>query len=285
MKKPDLVVSFSGGRTSAYMSYWLKRNKSEEYNLHFVFANTGREDERTLDFVLDCDANFNLNLTWLEAVTHKGERKGCTHNVVSFDTADRKGRVFEEVIQKYGIPNKAYPHCNRELKLNPIKSWMKESGLKDAHTAIGIRADEIDRMSIKTEENKLIYPLISMNPMTKAAVIKWWKDQPFGFDLDVPEHYGNCITCFKKSDRKLMTIAKRDGKQFKWADDMERKYGSIGCTEDTRRVFFRSNTSARKLVGRAIIEDFKAFDERTKEYQHELDLSNGCSDSCDIYAD
>lgn len=282
MKNPDLVVSFSGGRTSAYMSYWLKKNKSDEYNLHFVFANTGREDERTLEFVRDCDANFKLNLTWLEAVTHKGERKGCTHKVVAFYTADRKGRVFEEVIQKYGIPNKAYPHCNRELKLNPIKSWMKENGLEDAHTAIGIRADEIDRMSIKAKEHKLIYPLVSMNPMTKPKVIDWWSRQHF--DLDVPEHYGNCITCFKKSDRKLMTIAKNEGNQFKWADDMEQKYGSIGCTEDTRRVFFRSNTSARELVGRSMLEHFKEFSDRPEEYQHELDLSNGCSDSCDIYS-
>lgn len=282
MKKPDLVVSFSGGRTSAYMSYWLKKHKSEEYNLHFVFANTGREDERTLEFVKDCDVYFNLNLTWLEAVTHKGERKGCTHKVIDFDTADRKGRVFEEVIQKYGIPNKAYPHCNRELKLNPIKSWMRGNGLKKAHTAIGIRVDEIDRMSIKAEENKLIYPLVSMNPKTKDQILNWWTRQHF--DLDVPEHYGNCITCFKKSDRKLMTIAKRDVEQFEWTDNMEQKYGSIGCTKDTSRVFFRSNTSTSELVGRAMLEDFKEFDDRLEEYQHELDLSNGCSDSCDIYA-
>ena len=65
---------------------------------------------------------------------------------------------------------------------------------------------------------------------------------------------------------------------------MERKYGSIGCTEDTRRVFFRSNTSTRELVGRSILEDFKEFDDQPEEYQHELDLSNGCSDSCDIYS-
>ena len=41
--KKDLVVSFSGGRTSGYMCKWLIDNTSHIFNLHFVFANTGQE--------------------------------------------------------------------------------------------------------------------------------------------------------------------------------------------------------------------------------------------------
>lgn len=281
--KKNLIVSFSGGRTSGYMSWWLKNYKSDEYNLYFVFANTGQEDERTLDFVHECDVNFDLNLVWLESVVHHGKRQGCTHKVVNYETAHRGTDLFEEMIKKYGIPNKSYPHCNRELKLNPIKSWMRENGLKKAFTAIGIRVDEMDRMSVSADKNRLIYPLVSMAPQTKDGVRYWWSKQ--SFDLDVEEHYGNCVTCFKKSDRKLMTLAKTNPRLFQFNDDMEQKYGTVNCKEGTNRVFFRSNTSARKLVGRAHLENFEPFKENSQEYQPDLDLSNGCSESCDIYSE
>ena len=49
----NLLVSFSGGETSAFMAQWLN-NHYEEYgykNIVFVFANTGLENEQTLEFV------------------------------------------------------------------------------------------------------------------------------------------------------------------------------------------------------------------------------------------
>ena len=146
-KKENLLVSFSGGETSGFMCDWLIRNKSDEYNMVFVFANTGEENEETLDFVNKCDKDFNLNLIWVEAVVHHGERLGTSHRIVDFKTASRKGEPFEEVIKKYGLPNQNFPHCNRELKLRPIHSYIKKSlGWTDYKTAIGIRYDEIDRM-------------------------------------------------------------------------------------------------------------------------------------------
>ena len=63
--KETLFVSFSGGRTSAYMCWWLLKNKSDEYDFIFVFANTGQEHEKTLEFVNECDKRFGLNLVWL----------------------------------------------------------------------------------------------------------------------------------------------------------------------------------------------------------------------------
>ena len=41
MIKKDLMVLFSGGRTSAFMGWWLKKYMSHIFNLHFVYANTG----------------------------------------------------------------------------------------------------------------------------------------------------------------------------------------------------------------------------------------------------
>jgi len=158
----NLIVSFSGGRTSAYMCAFLLEQSHHWRDVKFVFANTGQEHEETLVFVEKCDKYFGLNLTWVEAVAHHGERKSCTHRIVDFNSACRSGAVFEDVIAKYGIPNKAFPLCTRELKINPMKSWAKSIGwtAKNSDKAIGIRMDEIDRMAADADKAGIIYPLI-----------------------------------------------------------------------------------------------------------------------------
>jgi hypothetical protein len=279
MKKETLFVSFSGGRTSAFMCWWLLKNMSHIYNFIFVFANTGLEHEKTLEFVNECDKRFGLNLVWLEAVVHFGERKGCTHRIVTFETASRKGEPFELVIDKYGIPNKAYPHCNRELKLNPIFSFKRSIGFASNHKmAIGIRVDEIDRIGPKSKEHGCIHPLIKLNPTTKAEVRHWWADQDF--DLEVPEHLGNCVTCWKKSNRKLMTIAKQEPERFNFFRRMEKQYSTHGANDDSR-VFFRGHNSVDDIF-EAAKQPFQEFVDNMPELQLGLlDETNGCSDSCE----
>ncbi|MCJ7824256.1 MAG: phosphoadenosine phosphosulfate reductase family protein, partial [Anaerolineales bacterium] len=71
-------MSFSGGRTSGYMCHWLLENKANEYEFIFVFANTGLEHEKTLEFVDQCDKALGLNLTWVEAVVNPEVRSGTT---------------------------------------------------------------------------------------------------------------------------------------------------------------------------------------------------------------
>ena len=279
--KATLFVSFSGGRTSAYMCWWLLNNKSDIYDFIFVFANTGQEHENTLIFVDQCDKAFNLNLVWVEAVAHHNDRKSCTHKIVNFDTADRKGDVFEEVIKKYGIPNLNFLHCTRELKLNPMRSYKQSLGFGRYHPmAIGIRADEIDRMSPRAKEEGLLYPLIKAN-MTKPEILHWWADKPFNLDLD--EHYGNCITCHKKSNRKLLTIAKQQPHRFDWADRMEALYADSGAG-DGARVFFRGERNSKDIIATSK-EPFNEFVDHHPELQLSLnmdDLEMDCGAGCEI---
>ena len=300
--KETLVVSVSGGLSSEYMSKFLIDKKSDEYNLVHVVMNTGQEHEKTLEFIDKCDKEFGQNLIWIEAVVHHGKRKSSSHKVVTFETASRNGAPFEEVIKKYGISNMDYPHCNRELKLRPFDSLMRELNLKGSLRAIGIRADEIDRMSSRAKEDGIIYPLIGWNPTTKAEVRHWWKDQEF--DLGIPEHLGNCVTCWKKSKRKLMTIAKHEPERFDFFDRMEKEYSLRGAhmykeesdildssgerivvdRKPIPRVFFRGRKSSQDILLDAQ-EPFDEFVDIMPELQTELDFSNGCSESCDIYAD
>ncbi len=144
--KKKVLVSISGGATSAMMAYLIKKAYGHIYELIFVFANTSREKEKTLVFLDKVDKLFNLGVVWVEAVVHHGKRKACTHKIVTFETACRNGEVFEEVIKKYGIPNSGFKHCTRELKRNPIKSYAKSIGWKKYTIAIGYRADEPKRL-------------------------------------------------------------------------------------------------------------------------------------------
>lgn len=279
--KPVLFVSFSGGRTSGYMCKWLIDNMSHEYTLIFVFMNTGQEHEETLKFVKMCDIEFGLNLIWIEAVTQHGVLKGSTYRIVNFDNASRHAEPFEEMIIKYGIPNKSWPHCNRELKLNPFKQLKRDLGLRKSLTAVGIRSDEIDRMSVKADKEFVMYPLIKWHPTTKEDVLNWWKTQ--SFDLNIPEHLGNCVTCWKKSKRKLQTIALQEPERF-WFNSMcESKYKYNGYGDEPR-VFFRENRSTNDIF-RESRDDFTPFTDPNYVYSADMDSSNGCSESCDVFTE
>lgn len=282
--KETLFVSFSGGRTSGYMCWWLLKNKSEEFDFIFVFANTGQEHEKTLDFVNECDKRFGLNLVWLEAVIDPRPNKGTTHKIVNYKTASIKGEPFKDMVLAYGIPNKDWPHCNRELKISTINSYMRSMGFKTSTPrAIGIRSDEIDRINLKAvKAGEIVYPLISWNPITKSEVRHWWAAQDF--DLEIPEHMGNCVTCWKKSDRKLMTIAKQEPERFNFFRSLE-QYSDVG-PRDESRVFFREYKTVDDIFEMSK-QDFKEFKDSMPELQLRLldpiDVSNGCSESCEPF--
>ena len=64
----NLLVSFSGGETSGFMAQWIKNHLDDVYDeIVFVFANTGLENEQTLEFVQKCDEHFKLNVQWVVA--------------------------------------------------------------------------------------------------------------------------------------------------------------------------------------------------------------------------
>lgn len=271
-----IVASFSGGRTSAYMCKMLI-DKYPRDQLAFVFINTGAEDFETLEFVNNCDIFFGLDLVWLEAVVHHDDRKGTTHKIVDFFTADREGEAFREVCKKYGIPNKSYPHCNRELKLRPIDSWQRENH-PSAPRAIGIRVDEIDRMSAHADRDNVIYPLVSAR-IAKSDVMGFWSRTPF--DLEVPEHRGNCVTCWKKSDRKLKTLALESPESFDLFKSIERDFSKSGAPKNSG-IFFRGHRTCEDIIASSS-DDFKIF--RDPFFKNASEISNGCDEQCDLFTD
>ena len=62
------VISFSGGRTSAYMLWRVLQSNGGKLPEEAIvcFANTGKEDENTLVFVRDCAINWGVKIHWIE---------------------------------------------------------------------------------------------------------------------------------------------------------------------------------------------------------------------------
>lgn len=240
--------------------------------LIFLFANTGEEHEKTLEFVDRCDREWQLGIIWIESVVHHG-KKSSTHRIVSFETASRNGEPFEAMISKYGIPNKSYPHCNRELMLNPMKSYIASIGWSKVHAAVGIREDEPKRLRQGAKKGRIVYPFAHWWPQDKQDVLTWWEDQPF--DLGIQEREGNCKWCWKKSQTKHAANIAENPEWYDFPRRMEQAYGMTNRRNS--QVFFRGALSTDdlfKAVAGAQIRPFETDED-----------SGGCSESCEAFAD
>ena len=275
-----LIVSFSGGKTSAFMCRWLLENYSNEYQFIFIFANTGREHEETLIFADKCDKYFGLNLIWVEAIINPNHGIGPRAKVVTFETASRNGEPFEAFIAKEGIPNTSRAHCTDRLKTQVIRSWMRENGYRRAPTAIGMRADEPTRCNPDApvvSRYNLVYPLAHWGSFDKQDVNDFWEDM--SFTLEIPEHYGNCKTCFKKSDNKLFLIASEQPDWFTWNIDME-KYEHVKAGEGDRHVWWRKKRDTRALLEQGGLMNAEHLEHLAR---NDPDAAGGCGESCNAF--
>lgn len=263
MKKENIIVSFSGGRTSAFMCYWLQKNMSHLYNFHFVYANTGLEHHKTLEFVNKVDKYLKLNLTWIEAVIDPRPNKGTDYTIVDYKSACRDNRLFKEMCAVYGLPNKTFIHCTRELKIVPVKKFADDYfGKKEYRQALGIRYDEFKRVG---KDSSLIYPLATIGKFTKQDILDFWEKQPF--DLDIDEHYGNCVGCYKKSDKKLKMIADENPHYFDPFIELENLYSKVKTKEEQegRKIFRNFRTAYEVKNNLNLPENLQDLDECAEE--------------------
>jgi hypothetical protein len=194
-------ISFSGGRTSAYMLWRvLQSNGGLPDDAVVCFANTGKECEETLEFVRDCAVNWLVPITWLEFRDTESK-----FEVVTFETASRNGEPFEALIRKRNyLPNPVTRFCTIDLKIRPIGRYLLTLGMADTKTEaenmsmIGMRADEQRRAAKIADKSRI--PLVTAG-VRKEDVGAFWKAQPF--DLNLPNNngvtmHGNCDLCFLK---------------------------------------------------------------------------------------
>lgn len=217
-------VSFSGGRTSAYMLYKVleAHDMSLPKDAVVCFANTGKEDEATLRFVENFSKEWNVHINWLEWNSVDAKP---TFKVVDFETASRNGEPFEKCIHHYRkLPNPAQRWCTGQLKIRTIHRYLRSLGWEhdenDNNDFVGIRADE-PRRAAKMSKNKL--PLY-LSGVTKETINQFWSEQSFTLDLQIHRGeslLGNCDLCFLKSVDKKVNIARLHPEKVLWWAKME----------------------------------------------------------------
>lgn len=302
-----IIVTVSGGKTSAYQAIWMTQNKQKiadyfrvpvaSIEYIYVFCNTGREEEETLRFVDMLDREyFDNQIIWLEAVINHGKGNGTTHRITNYKDAHRKHEYetrrdthpFTQFMAKFGIPNQTFKSCTRELKLRPQDSYCRSIGLKTGnksrkhYTAIGYRTDEAERRATPVEQakTKQFYPLLDIHPSDKEDVNIFWEDQPD--TLRLPSYRGNCITCFKKSKNKLNMVYIETPGDFDFNQWAEVEFPFIGAEFDlhdvkTPRKQFREQRNTGELI--AI---FRPVEEISNLKHFVRDTPGDCTQECNF---
>lgn len=290
--KRRITVSFSGGRSSAVMTKRTWEELSDHCDVENVFVNTGCEHEKTLEFIDHFQRDFGIPVTWIEPVFAPRLGDGVRAKEVTFATASRNGEPFHAMIAKHGIPGPGYPFCTSKLKEEPMNSFRRRTlGWKRGtyETAIGIRADEIDRMSDNAERERFVYPLVAWG-YTRERVDSICREWPH--DLELPgDHYGNCTWCWKKSLRKLLTLAVDSPEVFDFPAKMDALYAAHRPhpeRPDEPRRFFRQKLSTRDLVKIAKTTRFTKYLGETQTHLFgqigwdAMDEEHACGQGCEI---
>ncbi len=227
------VISFSGGRTSAYM---LRRILDEGLrpDVVVVFADTGKERKETYAFIRECASRWGIYIRWVERI----------------------GQFDQLITDKNFLPNPIARFCTQELKIKPMRALMLSLGYDRWTNVVGIRADEPRRVakmraSEETRPDKwdIALPLADAG-VTESDVLAFWKAQPF--DLQLKPDEGNCDLCFLKGYSKIVNIVRdRPDLAEWWAQQEER----IGGTFRNDRPSYRAMLNQPDLFKDTVTDD------------------------------
>jgi hypothetical protein len=277
MKK---VVSFSGGRTSAYLCHLMIELYGRE-NVDFVYMDTGAEHPKTYEFIKQVDKEFGLNLICLRTKFNMELGKANGYEVIDVNDCKHDMKPWKDMLQKYGTPyNPGGAFCTDRMKLVPYKKYLDQKYGRDGYiTYLGIREDEPKRLNPR----KGIEFMASISDFDKQDVLDWWNGQSFNLEID--EHLGNCVFCIKKGINKVALAIKDEPElALMYKDTLES--GSV------RTVEKRKSPSLEMYRGRQsfgqIIATFKdaSRDEIASSLRGAKRFDTGsCSESCEVFND
>jgi hypothetical protein len=210
-------ISLSGGRTSAYMLRRVLDSNGGTLpkETAVCFANTGKEDHRTLLFVEEIARAWRVRVHWVE---FRDDSLGFAE--VEPRNASEAGEPFAALIgKKKYLPNAVTRFCTSDLKIKPIEAFIRRFyGWGEFDMLVGIRADEPRRVA---KMRHLHLPL-AIAGVTKQDVLKFWSTQPF--DLQADE--SNCDLCFLKGLPQIMSAIRKKPERAVWWARQEERIGA-----------------------------------------------------------
>lgn len=276
------LISFSGGRTSAYMlwRHLQAHGGTLPADVHVCFANTGKEREETLRFVHECAVRWGVHVQWLEwREPNESEHVGLRFAKVTHNSAARNGEPFMRLIRrKQYLPNSQMRYCTIELKIRVMRDFMKSLGHKTWTNTTGLRADEMHRVWKTMERNDSGKErFVTMCPLAKAGVTvrevaEFWKCQPF--DLELMSYEGNCDLCFLKGRGKRAEIIRRHPDLADWWAEAE---AGAKCSMPSGARFHRDE-SVGALRASVLAQDMFDFNEGSDpDDEHDAECGTWCT--------
>ncbi len=274
------VVSFSGGRTSAYLLWLMEQKRQAGEDVHYVFMDTGCEHPMTYRFIREVVKFWDIPLTVLQVDINPelGQPNGYTvWEPKDIQTKMPVLKPFIDMVKKYGTPYVGGAFCTDRLKLVPFTKYCDDHfGRGNYTTWIGIRADEPKRLKPKPG----IRYLAELSDFEKEDILAWWKQQPF--DLQIPEHLGNCIFCIKKSTQKIGLACKdEEGLQRVFNEVITGSHVRDGHRETPKEIMYRGRMSLDGIAKMYSENDYQALYQdmvRAKRFD-----TGSCSESCEIF--
>lgn len=218
------VVSFSGGRTSAYLCALMIEEFGRE-NVDFIFMDTGAEHPKTYEFIRKVNDEFNLNLVCLRGDFNQPLGCGVDYKVVGINDITPDLKPFSQMMAKYGVPYIGGMFCTDRMKLKPFKKYCDEKyGKGNYETWLGIRSDEPGRLFNPYLASKLKdrgFPQFLFED-----ILRWANDGNMLSRLRISNHGIDDILCDLKAAAKkakvryfaeLFEIEKQDVLDF-WQD-------------------------------------------------------------------
>lgn len=290
------LISFSGGRTSAYMLHQIiqAHGGTLPEDVHVTFANTGKEREETLRFVHECGSRWGVRIRWLEWQDREGRGTPTEDRFVEvgLNSASRKGEPFLALIRrKRYLPNAVTRFCTAELKIDTMKQFMLAQGYSKWTNVVGLRHDEGHRLlkqyarNAGGKERWQSYMPLDKARVAKTAIMAFWLGDnrdprhptsplPQGFDLGLRDYEGNCDDCMLKGFDVLAFQEREAPGRADWWIGAEDIVSGLGAKPSGAR--FVTEYSYRDIQ-RHVAQSPLLF---PLDWQS-LPPSEGCGDVCD----
>jgi 3'-phosphoadenosine 5'-phosphosulfate sulfotransferase (PAPS reductase)/FAD synthetase len=227
------------------------------------FQNTGREHPRTYDFVRDLEVGLDRPIVWLEfrkPARSDAPPKEFDFAVVNYETADRTGKPFREMLEALAdyraakgmdpvAPWARSRICTAYLKHRVMEKYINSLGVENHDWFVGLRADEPDRVHrIKARDTRrrtFRNPLFDAG-ITKADVLSFWQRQEF--NLNIGEHQGNCTGCFLKDQSDISRVLGEAETDADWWESLERDFKDFGGRNFPGYVQLRKERPVRLAI-------------------------------------